>query len=258
MSTSAATILAHLKTVEDERARRAGVAGLAVKVVALKAYQQRRFSHTYADLLCSKRYGAASHFFLDELYGPTDFSQRDVQFARVVPALVRLFPSAIVETVGSLAALHALSESLDSAMATNLSAQSLELVSGIDYIRAWQETARAADRARQVALTLVVAGRLDQFTRGLLVRNSLRLMRGPAHAAGLSDLQQFLEAGFETFREMKGADDFMAIVNERERTLASSLFTAVAENVDDLATINALANLPHGETNAVIHPNTTN
>ena len=83
-------------------------------------------------------------------------------------------------------------------------------------------------------------------------------MRGPAHAAGLSDLQQFLEAGFETFREMKGADDFMAIVNERERTLASSLFTAVAENVDDLATINALANLPPPETKAVIHPNTTN
>lgn len=63
MSTSAATIQAHLKTVEDERSRRAGIPGLTAKVVALKAYQQRRFSYTFADLLHSKRYGAASRFF---------------------------------------------------------------------------------------------------------------------------------------------------------------------------------------------------
>ena len=32
------------------------------------------------------RYAGAARFFLDELYGPGDFSQRDAQFARVVPA----------------------------------------------------------------------------------------------------------------------------------------------------------------------------
>ena len=46
---------------------------------------------------------------LDELYGPQDFSDRDAQFARVVPALVRLFPQELVETVAVLARLHALS-----------------------------------------------------------------------------------------------------------------------------------------------------
>ena len=63
MSTSAATILAHLMTVERERAHRAVTPGLGAKVVALKVYQQRRFSHTYADLLQSPRYGPASRFF---------------------------------------------------------------------------------------------------------------------------------------------------------------------------------------------------
>lgn len=67
-------------------------------------------------MLESKRYGAASRFFLDELYGPIDFTQRDHQFARVVPALVKLFPWQIVDTVGALAALHALSEALDTQM----------------------------------------------------------------------------------------------------------------------------------------------
>ena len=52
---------------------------------ALKAYQQQRFSRTYADLLASSRYAAASRFFLDTCTA-WDFGDRDAQFARVVPA----------------------------------------------------------------------------------------------------------------------------------------------------------------------------
>src|SRR5882762_8934506 len=98
MSVTAEAILANLKVVAEERALRAVTPELAAKVAALKEYQQRRFSHTYADLLATERYGAAARFFLVELYGPNDFSRRDTQFARVVPALVRLFPSEVVQT----------------------------------------------------------------------------------------------------------------------------------------------------------------
>ncbi len=59
----------------------------------------------------------AARFFLDDLYGPEDFTRRDEQFARVVPGLVRLFPQEIVGTVISLGELHALSEQFDTAMA---------------------------------------------------------------------------------------------------------------------------------------------
>jgi hypothetical protein len=34
-------------------------------------------------------------------------------------------------------------------------------------------------------------------------------MRGPAHAAGLGVLQAFLESGFDTFGEMRGATEFL-------------------------------------------------
>lgn len=241
MSTTAVKILAHLTTVDNERDRRAAVAGLDGKVVALKRYQQRRFSHTYADLLDSPRYGAASRFFLNELYGPSDFTRRDAQFARVVPALVRLFPSEIVDTVAALAELHALSETLDTVMAEQLEGQA---IAGIDYVVAWQATGRMAQRDAQVALTLDVAGRLDRFTRRVLVRNSLRLMRGPARAAGLAELQRFLESGFDTFRAMQGAQEFIAIVSERERALASSLFDAAVTGPSDPSMQIALARLP--------------
>ena len=51
-------------------------------------------------------------------------------------------------------------------------------------------------------------------------------MRGPARAAGLADLQRSLETGFDTFKAMKGADEFIAFIAERERALAAALFAA--------------------------------
>lgn len=223
MNADATTILEHLRAVTLERERRAASPALTAKVHALKAYQQRRFSQTYADLLAAPRYAGASRFFLDELYGPKDYSERDAQFARVVPALVRLFPKEIVRTVGTLGELHALSEMLDS-----LAASKLESV-GIDaaaYARAWQATGHAQDRERQIALTLAVGEALDRLTRNPLLRHTLHMMRGPARAAGLGELQHFLESGFDTFKAMHGARDFLSTIGSRERALAAALFGA--------------------------------
>ena len=77
MPTPAATILAHLKIVEGERILRLTAPGLSAKVVALKAYQQRRFASTYADQLQSARHGPASRLFLTELYGPSPLNPRN-------------------------------------------------------------------------------------------------------------------------------------------------------------------------------------
>jgi hypothetical protein len=215
------SILNHLRTVDAERERRAASSGLAARVQALKTYQQRRFAHTYADLLQTSRYGPAARFFLDELYGPRDYSDRDAQFARVVPALVRLFPHEIITTVDTLADLHALSEVLDTLAASHLAQPQVDAVA---YTRAWQATGRAGDRERQVVLTLRVGESMDRLTRNPLVRHSLRMMRGPAKAAGLGELQRFLESGFDTFKAMRGAREFLATVGERERALGRALF----------------------------------
>ena len=219
-------ILSHLSAVDAERQARLSTPDLDARVVEIKTYQQLRFCHTYADMLGSTRYGAASRFFLDELYGPTDFTQRDRQFARVVPVLVKLFPQEIVDTVGALSALHALSEMLDTQMGLHLASLPVNRVS---YVRAWQATGRAAEREEQVRLTLSVAGQLDRLTRNLLIRKSLQLMRGPARAAGLADLQQFLERGFATFRAMKGAAEFISTIQLRETRLAAALFSGSSE-----------------------------
>ncbi len=221
MEDAGAAIQAQLQAVMNERAARILVPELGRKVLAVKAFQHGRFTKTYADLMEQARYAAATQFFLDDLYGPADFSERDRQFMRIVPAMVRLFPDEIVATVGRLGALHALSERLDSAMAKVLDNST---ITGAAYSRAWRTTSQE-DREQQIVLMLQVGLDLDRYTRKPLLRQSLRFMRGPAAAAGLADLQRFLEKGFDTFRDMRGADQFLAIIGERERQLAASLFS---------------------------------
>jgi hypothetical protein len=221
MTQSADEILRCLESVAAERARRAGEATLAARVAEVKRFQHQRFEASYADLLASPRYAAAAQFFLDDLYGPGDFTQRDKQFARVVPALVRLFPKDIVTTVSRLAQLHELSESLDTEMGLQIADQ---LLNKDSYGLAWRKVRRTSDRERQIALMLEVGSALDRFTKNPLLRTSLRMMRGPAQAAGLGSLQDFLESGFDAFRGMRGAEYFLSTVSTRERQLAAKLF----------------------------------
>ncbi|WP_373717142.1 hypothetical protein [Roseateles sp.] len=228
---SAESLLKELRAVDAERARRATDPGLAARVQALKAWQQRRFAHTYADLLAHPRYEAATRFFLYELYGPGDYRQRDAQFARVIPTLTRLFPNEVVDTVAKLARLHALSERLDTRMAELLPSPDISVT---DYALAWRACGEPAARQQQIELTMAVGESLDRLTRKPLLRQSLRLMRGPAQMAGLGALQTFLETGFDTFRAMRGATEFLSTVRQREDRLARGLFQADAATLGQL------------------------
>lgn len=215
-------ILENLQKVAAERRRREANPGLEASTRAVKEYQHRRFAATYADLLQQPRYAESSRFFLDELYGPQDFTDRDAQFARVVPGLVRIFPHELVGTVRALSELHALSETMDTAMAARVPTPQVD---ARIYVAAWQAVGQPTVRARQIELMLAVGSALDRYTRNPILRHSLRLMRTPARAAGLSALQSFLESGFDTFRAMKGADAFLATIASRERDLAAHLFS---------------------------------
>ena len=223
MNAQSEAILELLRRVDAQRARRAAEPSLYDRVQAVKHYQHERFQHTYADLLAQPRYAKATRFFLEELYGPVDFTRRDTQFKRVVPGLVRLFPREVVLTVRTLGELHALSEELDTAMGLAVPAGPVVLAG---YIAAWQAVGRPADREAQIVLMRRVADALDVYTRNPLLRHSLRLMRTPARLAGLPELQAFLEAGFDTFGEMRGAQEFLDTVVRRERSLAAWLFAA--------------------------------
>src|SRR6478609_5739072 len=106
--------------VEQLRQENAAVPRIGAAVSAVKGFQSRRFSGTYADLLAGGSYAAAARFFLEELYNDRDYAERDAQFARIAGAMEKLFPRDVADTAAALAELHALTESMDQAMAVAL------------------------------------------------------------------------------------------------------------------------------------------
>lgn len=227
MNPNAAAILASLRAVDHERAERRSDPDLERCCLAVKRLQHARFGTAYSDVLALPRWAPAARFFLDDLYGPGDFTRRDAEFARVVPNLVRRFPENIVRTVASLGELHALSERLDTAMGRAIQQEGTEeqpALSGERYGWAWRCVGARESRDRQIALMLEVGRALDRYTRNPVLRHSLRLMRGPAQMAGLGALQAFLERGFDTFGAMRGAQPFLDLIALRERTIAERLF----------------------------------
>jgi hypothetical protein len=214
-------ILGYLQSVESERLRWTADPALACRVREVKRYQHARFTGTYQDLLDTPASGKAARFFLDELYGPMDFSRRDAQFSRVAPKVATLFPGEVGGIVLSLARLHALSERLDSEMAAVVTVLPL---SETGYQCAWRAVGQPAARAEQIELVQAVGLALAKQVRKPLIRTTLRMMRGPAKAAGLESLQAFLEAGFDAFRDLPDAAEFVHAIATRETAIAAALF----------------------------------
>lgn len=214
---------------------------LTQAVSEIKAFQAKRFTGTYFDLLHTPQYQPATQFFLEELYSEKDYSERDAQFSRIAGTLERMFPKQVVQTAVSLAQLHSLTEDLDLAMAqcwlglASKSDDKPDLVGR--YISAWHQAGRRADRDAQLSGSLAVGQELVTLTRTPGLRMALRMMRKPASLAGMAALQHFLESGFDTFAAMtpkkpskngqpEGPAFFLETVKNREAALIDLLFDA--------------------------------
>jgi hypothetical protein len=193
----------------------------------LRAWQAARFERTYSDLMASERYRPAAEFFLSDLYGPKDFSERDDELERLLPAVTKILTASAVQTLAVAVELDLLSESLDTAMVQALLAagQSAEGdISEAAYGKAYRACDDRRGREAQIALILQIGDAIDGLTRKSLVRAAIALIKGPAHASGMGALHDFLDRGFRAFRHMQGADEFLAIIRERETRILSRLF----------------------------------
>ena len=220
---------------------------------AIKSFQSRRFAATYADLAGDPIHGPATAFFLDELYGGRDYPERDGQFARVARTLEQTFPADVLATAVEVAQLHALSEELDHAMAQAWLARMpgpARLGAAIDaaaYVAVWRSVGRREDRLSQLQTVLALGQTLSRLTRKKALGWMLRMMHGPAKAAGLVDLQRFLSTGFDTFGLMATRQGavvaFLETIGQREAFWISALFDDEARQVQQ-ALVRLLAGLP--------------
>ena len=225
---AAATIRNALTQVTNLRAQAAATPQVARALARVKQVQARRFAGSYADLLGSSEYGPASQFFLHELYGEADYHERDAQFSRIAGSMAAVLPAATLDTVLTLAQLHALTESLDHALAQQWIASATRLDDVAGYVLAWRALGHRAQRQEQLDSALQIGQQMVVLTRKSGLATLLKLMRRPAAGAGLASLHQFLETGYLRFAALsrtKGhAEHFLGVIAARESAWLEAMF----------------------------------
>jgi hypothetical protein len=227
-----AALVRDLARARQHHGERAADPQLAQAQSYLAAWQVRRLRRTYADLEAAPRYAGALKFFETDLYGGGDFAARDADLGRIVPAMKRLLPASVLETVASAVELNVLSLDLDRAMADELGSAS-RAFSVADYCAAYRRIGQFARRLRQIRLIGDVGVALDRYVGKPMIHTALRMMRRPAHAAGLSALQDFLERGFAAFAQMGGAVEFLATIESRETLLHEAIVAGASDPFPD-------------------------
>ncbi|GIK26673.1 MAG: hypothetical protein BroJett006_29190 [Betaproteobacteria bacterium] len=191
----------------------------------LRGWQADRLAATYRDLLDSERYNAAARFFLTDLYGPKDFSERDHEVERILPTMSATLPASGIRTVALAIEVDALSEELDAAMVAELRrARAMAKIGEKAYAEAYRRCGKRAQRELQLKLIGEIGEALAALVRRPLIHAALRLMRGPAKLAGLAELHAFLEDGYDAFHGMGDPTEFLSAIATREETILRQLF----------------------------------
>ena len=190
----------------------------------LGEWQSRRLRNTHADLAVDPRYTAAIAFFQNDLYGGGDFSRRDADLARVVPAMERLLPARVIATVAQAAELNALSQELDRKLLAQLPRLDAPFTVA-EYCGAYRDANEHPTRKRQLELIRDVGMALDRYVRSPMIGTALVMMRQPARIAGFVALQDFLERGFAAFRRMQDANAFLSTIEARETQLLDAILS---------------------------------
>lgn len=190
----------------------------------LQHWQRARLSRSYGDLEPQAGYRPAIHFFLSELYGGLDFRDRDQDLGRVMPVMIRFLPDATLATMSEAFELQAISLEFDMRMADWMARHALPELDMNGYCRTYRACGDRAGRERQIRLIRKLGYDLDSLVRWPLVNRLVRLLRGPAHAAGFGRLQEFLEAGLSAFRALPDAAFFIETIYDREWVAMQRMF----------------------------------
>lgn len=190
----------------------------------LQKWQQDRLSHTFNDLLQQPQYRPAVTFFLTELYGGLDFRQRDQDMDRVMPVMKRFLPDKVLSIMSEAFELQAVSLQFDMQMADCMARGGISRLDMDRYCEVYRAGSDRPGRERQIFLIRKLGYDLDQWVNKRLVNTLVRLLRGPAHAAGFGKLQEFLEAGLGSFRELEDVSYFNETIYQREWTSMQKIF----------------------------------
>lgn len=214
-------IIADLRRTQAQREIAAKM-GMLEKVKTLQEWQCQRLLNTHVELANQSRYQTAMAFFVEELYGPKDFSQRDADLVKVVPKLAAVLPTKAMRALQEAVAVNALSFELDLDITERIQGE----LTHYSYAVAYRQSERLADRTKQLTIIYQLGEQLADVVRIPGVSILIKLARKPAKLAGLLTLHGFLERGYHAFRKIGDVHDFINPVIDKEKEIMQILLAS--------------------------------
>ncbi len=230
-ATDVARLLVELHRRRAATHRPASGDALSQAEILFRAWQSQRLARTHADLLASDRYGPACRFFLEQIYAPRDFSQRDQDVHQMYAFMRRFLPERLLHTLTLVIELNDLTRQLDARLLAVLTEQLgvTDALTPQQYARGYQLCDNMAERRRQIELIVSVGRGIERLTRLPFIGWTLRLAHGPAYRAGWVELQDFLEQGLAAFEQMHGASYFLRTIHARELRILEHLMAGAPD-----------------------------
>ncbi len=197
----------------------------------LKAWQSERLRRTYADLLNDKRYQPACLFFLNDIYAPRDFSQRDYDIERLHDFLSRLLPPVMLTLLTQVVELNRLTNALDKRLVQALVGELgvTDEITAQLYAQGYRICDNYAERLRQIDLITHVLAQVGAGARLLVVGAAMKILRGPAQRADWIELYELLEHGYAAFKQMKDVKNFVGVIEQREKRILDRIFAGAGD-----------------------------
>ena len=191
----------------------------------LQRWQINRLQLTHKDMLSHDRYKLAAEFMLTQVYGGIDLSALVRDITRAIPVAVRIFPERVMRTAALALELNALTGELDEWMVRHLfETMGLKEITPEGYAQAYRNHESYPLRVRQIELAQQLGRGIDRYIASRMIYAAFKVARGPANAAGLGALYQFMEKGYAVLRPLRSAEEFLSLITERERELIDRIY----------------------------------
>jgi len=180
----------------------------------------------YEDLGATEDRAEAVNFFVSDLTG-IDISERDLEFAKVVPLMSRMLPNKALDAVATAMRLNARVLGINLSICRELYKEiSIDTeITEASYCSACRRASQLEECLELVRLTAEIGRDLDQLIRIPMIGLTLRAMRLPARLAGFGALQKFLETGYKTFNALEDVHQFLDDMTVRMTEVFTQIFT---------------------------------
>ena len=190
----------------------------------LQEWQGERLKHTHAHLLDDPVTAEGIQFLLDDVYGGRELLPIAREIRRALPKAMKLLPEKVMAT--SAAALEAaiLTQELDEAVTQTLGEALDQPLTEMTYLKGFRQDHHHNDRLRQVQLVAELGHRLDRYIRSRMLHATFRMVRKPVHAAGFSNLYDFMDRSFRVMKPVPSVGLLLEQLAAREEAIMQKVY----------------------------------